>query len=141
MKIYLKISIIIAILTATFSCEQQVFVFNVNCDECYYPEPDSANLIMSFTINEENAFVPYILYIGDIEDNKIDYIDTAYTEKLELYSKVDEYYSVKAFYKKGTQTIVVVDGDKLKTSRTTDVCDYECWIIKGGILDMTLKNE
>jgi len=124
---------------ATFSCEQQIFDFNINCDDCYYPKPDTAELIMNFTINEENPSVPYILYLGDIEDNKIDFIDTAYSEKIYLPSKIDVDYSVRAFYKKGSQTIIAVDGDKLKTSRANDVCDYECWLIKGGILDLTLK--
>lgn len=140
MKIYIKISIIIALLVATFSCERQGFVLSVNCDDCFYPEPDSADLIIKFTINEENPMVPYILYLGDIEDNKIDYIDTAYSDEILLYSKIDVDYSVKAFYKKGTQTIIAVDGNKLKTSRQNDVCDYDCWIIKGGILDLTLKD-
>lgn len=140
MKIYIKISVIIILLVATFSCEQQVFVFNINCDECYYPEPDTADLIMYFTINEENTFVPYILYLGDIEENSIDFIDTAYSEKVYLPSKIDVNYSVKAFYKNGSQTLIAVDGDKLRTSRANDVCDYECWIIKGGILDLTLKD-
>lgn len=140
MKTYIKISAILILLIATFSCEQKVFIFNVNCEECYYPEPDTADLIMNFTINEENPFVPYILYRGDIEENKIDFIDTAYSEQEFLASEIDLEYSIKAFYKKGSQTIIVVDGDKLKTSRTNDVCDYECWIIKGGILDLTLKD-
>ena len=112
----------------------------MNCDECYYPEPDTADLILNFTINEENPFVPYVLYLGDIEENKIDYVDTAYSEKEYLASEIDVDYSIKAFYKKGSQTIIVVDGDKLNASRTNDVCDYECWIIKGGILDLTLKD-
>ena len=139
MKIYFKIFTLASLFIITFSCEQDPFVFDVNCDECYYPEPDTANLIMDFTLNEENPFVPYILYKGDVEDNIVDYIDTAYSEQEFLASAVNEDYSIKAFYKKGDQTIVVIDGDKLKTTRTSEVCDTECWIIKGGLLDLRLK--
>ncbi|MCK4921815.1 MAG: hypothetical protein KAS71_12270 [Bacteroidales bacterium] len=140
MMTYLKISAILILFVAAFSCEQEDFTFNVNCNECYYPEPDTADLIMNFTINEENPFVPFILYMGDVEENKIDFIDTAYSEEEYLASAIDVDYSIKAFYKKGSQTIIVVDGDKLKASRTSEVCDYECWIIKGGVLDLTLKD-
>ncbi len=139
MKIYIKIFTVVSLFIITFSCEQDPFVFDVNCDECYYPEPDTANLIMDFTLNEENPYVPFILYKGDVEDNIVDFIDTAYSEHELLASAVNEYYSIKAFYKKGDQTIIVVDGDKLKTTRTSEVCDTECWIIKGGQLDLRLK--
>jgi hypothetical protein len=124
-----------------FSCEQNPFVFDVNCDECYFNEPDSADLIVDITINEENPFVPLIFYRGEADDNNIEWIDTAYTETLYLYSPVNEYYSIKAFYKSGDQTLIAVDGDKLRTSRVSDVCDYDCWVIRGGILDIRLKDQ
>lgn len=122
------------------SCQQDLFVFDVNCDECSFQKPDSADLIVDITINEENPFVPLVFYKGDVEDGIIEWIDTARSEILYLYSPVDEFYSIKAFYKKGSQTIIAVDGDKLKTSRVSDVCDYDCWIVQGGTLDIRLKD-
>lgn len=123
-----------------FSCEQDPFIFDVNCDECYINEPDSADLIVDLTINEENPFVPLVFYRGEVDENNIEWIDTAYSERLYLYSPVNEYYSIKAFYKSGDQVLIAVDGDKLKTSRVSDVCDYDCWVIRGGILDVRLKD-
>jgi hypothetical protein len=125
----------------TFSCEQNPFIFDVDCDECYVEQPDSADLIVDITINEENPYVPLVFYKGDIEEGNIEWVDTAYTETLYLYSPVDQYYSIKAFYKSGSQTIISVDGDKMKTTLVSDVCDYDCWVIRGGILDVRLKEE
>ncbi len=128
------------IILLAFSCEQNPFVLDVNCDECYYEKPDSADLIVDLTINEENPYVPLVFYKGKVEEGLIEWIDTAYTETLYLYSPVEQYYSIKAFYKSGEQTIISVDGDKLGTTQVSDVCDYDCWVIRGGILDVRLKN-
>lgn len=135
-----KIAILTLFFLITFACEQDPFVFDVNCDECYINEPDSADLIVDITINEENPFVPLIFYRGEVDDDNIEWIDTSWSETLYLYSPVDEYYSIKAFYKKGEQTIIAVDGDKLKTSLVSDACETDCYVIKGGILDVRLKD-
>lgn len=140
----MKYSILIItfiLLLIGFSCEEDPFVFDVNCDECYINEPDSADLIVDITINEENPFVPLVFYRGDVEEENIEWIDTAYSETLYLYSPVNEYYSIKAFYKSGNQTIIAVDGDRMKTSMVSDVCNYDCWVIRGGVLDVRLKDE
>ena len=133
---------VVIILASIFSCNDIPFIFNVDCDPdvCTLTEPDSADLIVHLTLNEENPYVPLIFYRGKIEDDLIEWIDTADTETLYLYSPVNEYYSIKAFYKSGAQTLIAVDGDKLKTSFITDVCEYDCWIIRGGILDVRLKD-
>ncbi len=137
----LKVFFTVLFILFIFSCEQNPFIFDVNCDECYFDRPDSADLIVDITINEDNPFVPLVFYKGKVEEDNIEWIDTAYSETLYLYSPVDQYYSIKAFYKSGVQTIIAVDGDKLKTTQVSDVCDYDCWIIRGGILDVRLKEE
>jgi len=124
---------------AAFSCEQDPFVTNVNCDECYYNEPDSANIIVYLTINEENPYVPLVIYKGEVEEDRVEWVDTAVGDEYRLYSPVNEYYSIEAKYKSGNRTIIAVDGDKMKTSLVADVCDYDCYIIKGGYLDVRLK--
>ncbi len=136
---YSILIITVILLIIGFSCEEDPFVFDVNCDECFTSEPDSADLIVDITINEENPFVPLVFYRGDVEEDNIEWIDTSYSETLYLYSPVNEYYSIKAFYKSGSQTIIAVDGDRMKTTRVSDVCDYDCWVIKGGTLDVRLK--
>ncbi|MBE0652820.1 MAG: hypothetical protein IH594_03420 [Bacteroidales bacterium] len=137
------ITVMIIALITVFSCENMPFLFDVDCDPavCTLNEPDSADLIVSLTINGENPYVPLIFYRGKIEDNIIEWIDTSFSETLYLYSPVNEYYSIRAFYKSGTQAIIASDGDKLKTVRISDVCEYDCWIIRGGILDVRLKDD
>lgn len=138
----MKIKVIFAFILLSisfFSCKRELFTFNVNCDECHTVEPDSADLIVRITINEENEAVPLIFYKGKAENGIIEWVDTSYTTTLYLYSRVNEFYSVRAKYKKGDKTIYVIDGDKLITKLVSDVCERDCWIVKGGILDVQLK--
>jgi hypothetical protein len=132
--------VVILAMILTFSCEN-TGVFGVNCDECYSVEPDSADLVIYLTINSENPYVPIKLYRGNIENKELDWVDTAMTKEYKLYSAVDQDYSVEAYYKSGGKTVIAVDGDKITTSLVTDVCDNDCWIIKGGVLNARLKNE
>ena len=112
---------------------------NIDCDECYYLKPDSADLIVNLTLNDENPFVPLIFYRGKVEEGIIEWTDTSYNKTLYLYSKVNEYYSVKAYYKKEGKTIIAIDGAKLNTRQVSGVCDRDCWIITGGEMDVRLK--
>ena len=121
------------------SCDKELFNLNINCDECDPAQPDSADLVVRITINDENPYVPLVFYKGRIEEGVVEWIDTAFSANLYLLSPVGEYYSVKASYKKDGKTIIAVDGDKLKTRLVSDVCERDCWIIKGGILDVRLK--
>jgi len=101
--------------------------------------PDSADLIVYVTINDENPFVPLTYYLGDYEDGVIDFVDTTYTEERFLYSKVGVEYSVKATYVKAGQTVVAVDGDKLRIIDGQGDCYPPCYFIRGGTLDVRLK--
>lgn len=120
-------------------CKREFFTFDVNCSNCDPIRPDSADLIVKISIDEENQAVPLIFYKGKVEEGIIEWIDTSYTDIFYLYSRVDEYYSVKAKYKKGDSTIYAIDGSKLITKLVSDVCESDCWIVKGGILDVRLK--
>ena len=136
-KIYI---LVILALTIVFSCENSPSTFNVNCDECYRNKPDSADLIIKLTINKENPFVPVVFYKGDVESNNIEWVDTFILETATLYSKIGQYYSIEAKYitEKG-DTIIAIDGGKLKTVLVRDVCDTDCWVIKGGKLDVRVN--
>ena len=135
-------NVTIAVLIFLFSvpsCDKELFNLNINCDECDPVRPDSAELVVRITIDDENPYVPLIFYKGRIEDGILEWVDTASSSTLYLLSPVDEYYSVKASYRKDGKTIIAIDGDKLRTRLITDVCERDCWIIKGGILDLRLK--
>jgi hypothetical protein len=136
-----KYFIVVFVITVTFlytGCDGNGFQ-SVDCDECYTPEPDSADLYVRVTINKENPAVPLEIYKGKVEENVLEWIDTTSSSSYYLYVKTNEYYSVIAKYKSGTRTIFAIDGEKIKTQKVSDVCDNDCWIIKGGKLDVSLK--
>ena len=134
----LIIAILISIVSV-LSCDRELLNLNINCDECYSAKPDSAELVVRLTIDEENPYVPLTFFRGRIEEGVLEWIDTAFSSTLYLLSPVGEYYSVEASYKRDGKTIIAIDGDKLKTRLVTDVCEKDCWIIKGGTLDLRLK--
>lgn len=111
---------------------------SADCSECYTIKPDTAELIIKLTINDENPKVPIVIYKNNIEDNDIEFTDTAITEDYYIDVPVNKYYSVTAQYKVNEKTIIAVDGDKIKTKKIYD-CDEPCWIIKGGYINVKLK--
>jgi hypothetical protein len=130
--------IFILILTSFMSCEDNRGLV-VDCSECYLNEPDSGDLVIYLTIESPYLRVPLTVYKDQIDDEHIEYIDTAYSSPYYIYVDLDEYYSVKAEYSTGTSTIYAVDGDKIKTRFVTESCEYDCWVITGGILNVKLK--
>ncbi len=131
--------VVFALLIA-FSCENGG-TFGVNCKECYSVEPDSADLIVYLTINSENPYVPLKIYRGDVEKKELDWVDTAFAKEYRLYSAVNQQYSIEATYHNGSKQIIAIDGDKITANLVTDVCDDDCWILKGGILDARIKDK
>ncbi len=130
---------IIAISIKTTGCEQEDLDFYIDCNDCLTAPPDSSSLIVYLTINEENPSVPLVFYEGDYEANIIDWIDTSYNDTLYLYSEVGIEYSVKASYQKDGETIIAVDGDKLRVVDGEGECYPPCYVIRGGTLDLRLK--
>lgn len=120
-------------------CEQEDMDFYIDCDFCLDNIPDSADLIVTVTINEENPFVPLTFYEGDYESGVVDYRDTARSEELFLYSEVGLEYAVMATYQKEGKSIFVVDADKMRVVNGEGECYPPCYYIRGGTLDLTLK--
>lgn len=147
MRKYIEIVAFFVFLLLAFSCEEPSFNLDVDCDECYTEKPDSSDLVVRLTFNDLNDSIPLVFYRGKIEDGTVEWVDTATVQKYPdgkyyLYSPVNEYYSVKAEYVSGKYgKVIAVDGDKMKTRHVTDVCDTDCYIVKGGKLDVRLKYE
>jgi hypothetical protein len=112
----------------------------VDCSECYSVEPDSGDLIVYLTIDNKNPRVPLTIFKDQVDDERIEYTDTAFSSPYYLYVKLNEYYSVKAEYISGDRTIYAVDGDKIKTKFVAETCEIDCWVITGGILNAELKD-
>lgn len=119
-------------------CEPEDWDFQVDCNECYDIEPDSAKLIVYVTINAENDSVPLTFYSGPYEDGIIDWQDTAITGEFLHYSEMDREYTVRATYRSGEKTIIAFDQDKMHLSDNGEECGYPCYVVKGGIFDVTL---
>ena len=142
MKIKYLFVIIIAfllILSVVHSCKDDPFNLQVNCDECHVVKPDSGDIIVRLTWNDTYDSIPVMVYKGKVEDNNIEYVDTAYGTYYYLRVKLNEYYSVRAEYKNQGKTTYVFDGGKIKTVKISDVCQQDCYIIKKGEYDLRLK--
>lgn len=131
--------LILAGLVKITGCEPEDFVLNTNCNDCLSYWPDSANLIFLLTVNEENPAIPIEVYRGSIEDQQLDWVDTARTDRYELYSEIGQVYSVKAVYKDGSKTVFAYDSDHLYSYIASDECWDGCILVKGGVFDLRLK--
>jgi hypothetical protein len=132
---------VLFILLIMTQCERNEFSWEpFDCSTCYQDKPDWGPLQVYVTINDQNPSVPLVIYRGDIEDNDIEYIDTAHSSSYTVEVPVDKYYSVTAEYKDGSRIIFAVDGDKLKLDKNTTDCDEECYYFRGGYIDVRLNN-
>jgi hypothetical protein len=120
------------------SCNQYLGL-TVNCDDCWGSRPDSADLIINLTINQQHPEVPIVVYRGNIESEEVDWVDTVRQTPYYLYSAVEQYYSVTAEYKVDGKTIIAIDGDEMKAKNATSSCEFECWIVVDGEFKLELK--
>lgn len=121
------------------TCEEDVLLLNVNCDECYYPEPDTADLIVHVTLNSDITEVPLVFYQGKADKKVIEYIDTARTSPYYLDVKTEKFYSVEAKYELQDKKVIVVDGTKIKNRKVTDYCSETCYVLRNCDLYVELK--
>lgn len=113
---------------------------SVDCTECYYPEPDSFNLIIHFSFEDGIDKVPFVLYRGEADKGNVDWIDTAYTSYIDdIIVATDMSYSVEAKYEFEDRTIIAIDETRVRTTLVSDVCSEDCFVIKGNELDVRLK--
>jgi len=91
--------------------------------------------------NDTYDTIPLVVYRDEVNDNNIEYIDTAYGGTYYLYSPVNQKYAVKVEYAGASKTTYVIDATKLTRKRVSDACDETCWIIEGGEIDARLKFE
>jgi hypothetical protein len=136
---YIVISITVTIAASMFlSCDNMESTVNVNCNDCYSPKPDSVDMELDLTINDDYPEIPVIIYKGNINSGVV--VDTFYCWKSKaiIYLKAEETYSAKAIYKTNERTVFVVDGVQQKLNKITTGCSAECWTISGTALDLEL---
>jgi hypothetical protein len=136
-----KMIIISQLCLSLCSCGEKIFTGDVKCSECYTTKPDSADLVVDLTINNEFDTVPLVIYMGDAENNQIEYIDTAYASPYFLYVALNKKYSVKAKYRKEGSTLFAIDGTKIKALLVTDACDQDCYVIKNEKVNVEIRSK
>jgi hypothetical protein len=139
MKRNITFLLVILIFAITFSCEQGVATLEVNCAECFTDEPDSFELQVDLSISAEYDSVYLQFYQGNVESGDLSWEGEVFTPRFYHLVPVNEFYSVKATYRKDNKILIAIDGDKMVSRYIADACDTDCWIIKGGILDVELK--
>ena len=133
------VTVTLLLMTGNFTgCEPEDWNLDVDCDECFGYRPDSALLIVYLTINPENTSIPLIFYKGDSGD-EVDWQDTATAEEFFLDAKIGSTYTVRAEYRSGSKTIFAFDSDHMTLTDRGEDCGDPCYIVKGGIFDLRLK--
>ena len=137
----LAAAILLILVSGKFTaCEPENWMLQIDCyNDCIDYEPDSANLIINLSINAENDSVPLTFYLGDYEDGIIDWQDTATTEEFKLYSRMNSTYTVRATYRSGNKIIEAFDSDNMTLYNANAECGSPCYIVKGGIYDLSLE--
>ena len=139
LKTVITLLFIAALALKMSSCEQEDLDFYIDCDYCLDSIPEWDTLWVSVTINDENPYVPLTFYLGDIETGAEDWVDTAYDNSFWLVSEVGVEYSVKATYILNGEPVIAVDSDRLKVVDGEGECYPPCYYIRGGTLDVELK--
>ncbi len=137
---HIKALLVFVIIILAFACNEYMGI-TVDCDDCWGFKPDSADLLIYLTVNQDHPEVPIVIYRGNFEDGEVDFLDTARSSTYTLYSAIDQYYSVTAEYKVDGKTIIAVDGDVMKAKDASSSCEFECWIIIDGEFSLQLKTE
>ena len=140
-KLHTKLlaALLLVLVSGKFTaCEPEDWMLSIDCGDCIGYAPDSADLIIKLTINAENDSVPLTFYLGDYEEGVIDWQDTATSEEFYLYSKINSSYTVRATYRSGDKLIEAFDADDMELYNANEECGSPCYIIKGGIFDVSL---
>lgn len=139
MKIYIVgILFFVAVLFST--CEEDLLLLNVDCEECFYPKPDSADLIVHLSFDAGVSEIPLVFYKGKADKKNVEYVDTAYSSPYYLYVETDKLYSVEAKYELGDRTVIAIDGTEIKNRKVSDVCSETCFVIRNRDLYVELKD-
>ena len=126
-------------LIVILSCNEKLFTFDVDCEDCYTEKPDSVDLIIHWTKNDDFQEIPVLLYKGKIDVGE--FIDTFFLfgNPAYIWVKSQEEYSIKALYETDERTTLVVDGTNQKIKRVSGYCDNDCWVIEDEVLHIELR--
>jgi hypothetical protein len=131
MKTYRFLILLIVFIVA---CDEKIFTFDVDCDHCYTSEPEFVDLEIFLTLRSNSDQVPIVVYIGNMEDNVVEFVDTAYESPYYLSVRADRRYTVKAEYKRNDRVLYAVDATRPKVLKVSDTCEETCFVTKNNLL-------
>jgi hypothetical protein len=105
------------------------------CDEII---PTMGEVKINVTINEENESVRIVIREGNFDTGEIIITDTLNNISEDYYLDVNKTYSAAAYYKKGSDSIVAIDGGKLE-SYSYKACELRCYDVINISLDLRIK--
>ena len=113
------------------------------CDEdliCYTDEPDSLFIELQLSPPPHNDSVYVEFYIGNADDGELYHSFITNNKKEYFLMPVDRRYSAKAFYRIEQDTIVTIDGDRLKVESFKN-CEITCYEWEEDLVfDLKLMN-
>lgn len=112
---------------------------NYMYEDCNSVEPIDGIARFFFSINEQNSFVVFDVYLGNVDDGNWFFRDTSWNSTVEYVLSVDQYYSVKATYNANGKSLKVIDGGEIRKYSKV-VCDSTCWDISELELDISIKH-
>ncbi len=139
-KISLILTLNVLMFFALVRCSDTDFN-QIDCNNCFEEEPQLGDLTVYFSENISDS-VHLVIYRGYAGENMVEW-DT-YAKKSPYIlpeTPVGFLYSVRAIYLVGSDTIVVVDADKLETQFVSEVCSDDCYVFKGGVLHAEYKKK
>lgn len=137
--IFTMLIIIVSSCNESWTDTSEEDCYDPDYSNCNFEEPRISFLKVYLTINEENPKVLLKIYDGDIEYSTVRdsfIVDTSY---IEYEASFDTDYSVTAKYIKGQDTIIAVDGTKIK-KYSSSYCDSTCWSVSGQDISVELKD-
>lgn len=109
-----------------------------NCDCVIRYEPETYDVKLKLTINDQNSEVPVTVFYGNVERKKVAAEIKASSDEAIINLSTNEEYTYLAKYLKGSDTIYVPIKAKLSTSNY--IChDDTCWSVSNNVINLKLK--
>lgn len=112
---------------------------DASCDSCFFDKPTEYQVVLRFSISDENPTVDYAIYQGETLEGTPVYQGVADSSEVEVWLPLGSHYTAVADYCGNVRTISVVAVGHLHAELTRTVCDEPCYMIYGRRFDLRLR--